>query len=86
MQLMGSTNLPQSWDALQDSRQLFIDPTESSLWFWAKVAKNFTCGHTEWAAFSKQAAVYPHLPGGVQGLPARLSHVTASYSQSFAFS
>lgn len=86
MQLMGGTNLPQSWDALQDSRQLFIDPTKSRLWLWEKVAKNFTCDHTEWVAFSKQACVYPHLSGGAQGLPARSSHVTASYLQSFAFS
>lgn len=55
------TNLPQSWDTLQDSRQLFIDPTESSLWFRAKVAKNFPRGRTEWVASSKQATVSPHL-------------------------
>lgn len=52
-----STNLARSWEASQHSRQLFGVPTESSLQFRAKAAKNFARGHAEWVLASDQAAM-----------------------------
>lgn len=84
MQFTGGTNLAQSWDALQDSRQLSIGPTESSLWFQAKVDKNFACGDTESVAFSRLLYAHIHqveFKGCQPGC-----HITAIYLQSFAVS
>lgn len=77
------TNPTQNWEAVQDSRQLLMDPTESSLWFRVKVDKISVVVTLNGWHLPSRLLYLCICHGEVQGLQARSPYVTASYLQNF---